>query len=157
MEVMEKMREIITTSTFEVLEKMFFIFLEPVEAEDLVFDLATEIKFTGPVEGCMKMYLSEGLATLMVKNMLSLEDEEVTAHLKEDCAREAINMVCGNLLRTYDSNRIFNLSIPTYHAYHKNNNNGPLPIHQEPQINQWLSVFDSDGESLGVLLQMQSS
>jgi len=102
----------------------------------------------------MKMYLSEGLASLMVRNMLGLDDEEVTDYLKEDCVREAINMVCGNLLRTYDSSRIFNLSIPTIH---KNNNSEHLSIHQESQINSWQSVFDSDGESLGILLQMQSS
>jgi len=88
-----------------------------------------------------------------VRNMLGLDDEEVTDYLKEDCVREAINMVCGNLLRTYDSSRIFNLSIPTFH---KSNNYEPLSALREAQINSWQSVFDSDGESLGVLLQMQS-
>jgi len=142
-----------TASIFEVFEKMFFIFLEPVEQKDVMLDMETEIKFKGPVEGCMKMYLSEGLASLMVRNMLGLDDEEVTDYLKEDCVREAINMVCGNLLRTYDSSRIFNLSIPTFH---KSNNYEPLSALREAQINSWQSVFDSDGESLGVLLQMQS-
>jgi len=132
---------------------MFFIFLEPVEKRNIVFNMATEIKFKGPVEGTMKMYLTSGLVSTMVQNMLNLSEEELSDSLKEDCSREAINMVCGNLLRTYDSSRIFNLSIPTFH---KSNNYEPLSALREAQINSWQSVFDSDGESLGVLLQMQS-
>jgi len=153
-EVMGKMREMITTSIFEVFEKMFFTFLEPVEKRSIVFDMATEINFKGPVEGSMKMYLSDGLASTMVQNMLSLSEEEVTDSLREDCGREAINMVCGNLLRNYDSSQVFNLSIPTCY---KNNTGDPMPVFPESQADLWQAVFDSEGETLGVLLQMQHS
>lgn len=154
MEAMGKMKKMITTSTFEVFEKMFFIFLEPVEKKDIVFDIETEIKFQGPVEGYMKMFLSDGLASSMVMNMLSLEEEEVTDYLKEDCVREAINMVCGNLMRTYDSSKVFNLSIPTVH---RNSDHNPMTVFQETGTNQWQMVFDTDGEILSVLLKMQST
>jgi CheY-specific phosphatase CheX len=153
MEVMGKMKRMITTSTFEVFEKMFFIFFEPVEKKDIVFDMETEIKFQGPVQGIMKLFLSDGLASSMVENMLSLEEEEVTDYLKEDCVREAINMVCGNLLRTYDSSKVFNLSIPTVK---RNNDHNSMPVCPDTETNQWQAVFDSDGEILSVLLKMQS-
>jgi hypothetical protein len=102
----------------------------------------------------MKLYLSDGLAALMVQNMLSLSEEEVTDSLKEDCAREAINMVCGNLMRNYDSSQIFNLSIP---VCYKNRCGDPMPAFPESQADLWQAVFDSDGETLGVLLQRQGS
>lgn len=153
METMDQMKKVIATSIFEVFEKMFFIYLEPVEKKnDLTFDMETEIKFTGSAEGCMKMFFSDGLASLMARNMLSLDDEEVTDALKADCSREAINMVCGSLLRTCDSRIIFNLSIPTFQ---KNHPSDPFPFQQKAQLNSWQSLFDVDGESLGVLLQMQ--
>jgi len=144
----------ITTSTFEVYEKMFFIFLEPVERKDIAYDMSTEITFKGPVEGSMKMYLSDGLVSCMVQNMLSISDEEVSDSMREDCAREATNMVCGNLLRNYDSSQVFNLSIPTC----LNNSSGIKMLdHTESQGEFWQAVFDSEGETLGILLQMQSS
>jgi len=153
-EVMGKMRETLTTSIFEVFEKMFFIFLEPVEKRNIVFNMATEIKFKGPVEGTMKMYLTSGLVSTMVQNMLNLSEEELSDSLKEDCSREAINMVCGNLLRNYDSSQVFNLSIPTC----LNNSSGIKMLdHTESQGEFWQAVFDSEGETLGILLQMQSS
>ncbi len=153
MEVMGKMREMITTSTFEVFEKMFFNFLEPVEKRAIAYDMAAEIQFKGPFEGAMKMYLSDGLVSSMVQNMLSLSDEEITDSMREDCAREAINMVCGNMLRNYDSSQVFNLSIPTVH---KNNQGDLMQIFPEPEANLWQAVFDSDGETVGILLQIQS-
>jgi CheY-specific phosphatase CheX len=153
-EVMGKMREMLTTSIFEVFEKMFFIFLEPVEKRNIVFDMATEIKFKGPVEGTMKMYLTRGLVSTMVQNMLNLSEEELSDSLKEDCSQEAINMVCGNLLRNYDNSHVFNLSIPTC----QNNSSGiTMMDYTESQGELWQAVFDSEGETLGVLLQMQSS
>ncbi len=154
MEAMGKLREMITTSTFEVYEKMFFIFLEPVERKDIAYDMSTEITFKGPVEGSMKMFLTDGLVSCMVQNMLSISDEEVSDSMREDCAREATNMVCGNLLRNYDSSNVFSLSIPTCQ---KNNQGDLMPACSEPQADLWQAVFDSDGETLGVLLQMQRS
>jgi len=100
------------------------------------------------------MYLTSGLVSTMVQNMLNLSEEELSDSLKEDCSREAINMVCGNLLRNYDSSQVFNLSIPTC----LNNSSGIKMLdHTESQGEFWQAVFDSEGETLGILLQMQSS
>jgi len=64
MENIKKTNEMLMTSIFEVFEKMFFTFLEPLDEDEPVwnYDMVATIQFFGPNKGDMSIYLSNGLA-----------------------------------------------------------------------------------------------
>lgn len=146
MEATQTIGKILTTSTFDVLEKMFFIFLEMSDVRRQQYDLVTSIRFSGPIEGEIRLCLSDSLALVMVQNMLSMRQKDVTREMKEDCAKEAVNMIAGEFLRTLDRTKMFQMTVPVC-----------LPITSiilqdipGPDLEQWLN-FESEGGYLGVV------
>ena len=109
----KKTQEMLMNSIFEVFEKMFFVFLEPLD-EDIKYDMSSSINFTGAINGEIKVFFSLSLAEIMVQNMLSLNRKEVTEKMIEDCAKEAVNMIGGNFLHKLDSSNAFDLSLPNF-------------------------------------------
>jgi chemotaxis protein CheY-P-specific phosphatase CheC len=102
MEATQMIRKILTTSTFDVFEKMFFVFLEMSASEESRNDLVTSIRFSGPFDGEIRLGFSDSLVQAMVENMLSVDQHDITRAMREDCAKEAVNMVGGQFLRTLD-------------------------------------------------------
>ena len=141
MDDMKKIQEMMMNSIFDVYEKMFFVFLEPVD-EDIRYDMTASIRFTGPLQGELKAYLSEGMACCMVENMLGVEKNEVIPKQMEDCAKESINMICGHFLNKLDPSKVFDLSIPEYEK-----KAGVFKKEDQATLN---IAFDSDGDMLGV-------
>ena len=111
---MKEMTEPMRAAIFDVLERMFYVFLEPVNDGFLDYAIEASIQFYGPSKGCVRILVSEELANIMVQNLLGLEKEEITEQNIEDCVKEAVNMVCGNFLGRYDQTKIFDLSMPTF-------------------------------------------
>ncbi|MFH1078929.1 MAG: chemotaxis protein CheX [Pseudomonadota bacterium] len=105
-------KKILTTSTFDVFEKMFFTFLEQTGTGRRQYDSVTAISFSGPLAGEIQLHLSDPLALAMVENMLSVSQHEITREMKEDCAKEAINMISGEFLRTLDTTKSFHMGVP---------------------------------------------
>ncbi len=150
MEAMQPIKKILTTSIFDVFEKMFFIFLEMSGTEKHQYDMVTLIRFSGPVEGEIRLYLSDSLVMVMAQNMLSLQQEEVTREMKEDCAKEAANMIGGQFIRTFDTTMIFQLTLPVC-----------VPIKSivqhdkpEPDYEQWLHL-ESESGYLGIVVSLK--
>lgn len=112
MEATQTIRKILTTSTFDVFEKMFYIFLEMSATGKQQYDLVTSIRFSGPFDGEIRLGLSGSLALAMVENMLSVDQHDITRAMREDCAKEAVNMISGKFLRTLDSTKIFKMELP---------------------------------------------
>lgn len=112
MEATQMIRKILTTSTFDVFEKMFFIFLEMSATGKPQYDLVTSIRFSGPFDGEIRLCFSDSLVLAMVENMLSVDQLNITRAMKEDCAKEAVNMIGGQFLRTLDSTKIFHMAVP---------------------------------------------
>ncbi len=112
MEATQTIRKILTTSTFDVFEKMFFIFLEMSATGKQQYDLVTSIHFSGPVDGEIRLGCADSLVLAMIENMLSVKRDDITRIMKEDCAKEAVNMIAGQFLRTLDSTRIFHMAVP---------------------------------------------
>jgi len=112
---MRKIEQMLTTAIFEVFEKMFYLSTEPLrkESECMVCHMKATIRFNGPVDGMMEVYLSRGVAEAMVGNMLNIEEEEIPHLITEDCIKESLNMICGNFVRRLDADKVFQLSIPT--------------------------------------------
>ena len=117
---MKKIEEMLMTAIFEVFEKMFFIFNEPLRSDGGVYHMKAAINFSGPANGGMQILFSRGVAETMAKNMLNLEEAEITEQVTADCMREAVNMICGNFVRKLDPERGFRLSIPTLEVISEN-------------------------------------
>ncbi len=109
---MEQMMTILGSSIFEVFEKMFFIFLDPADQEESGYEWESTISFDGAEKGTIKIFLSDALLRAMVRNMLSISENSISSGDMEDCAREAVNMICGNFLAKFASTKRFDLSIP---------------------------------------------
>ncbi len=107
-------RNLLTEAIFETFEKMFFLFLEPIDREPEGCDLESVVQFKGFVEGRLEVSLSRNLAVAMVSNMLSCSTGDVTDAKIEDCAKEAANVICGSFLQRLDRRGDFNLSTPSF-------------------------------------------
>ena len=117
MENIKKIEQTLTTAIFEVFEKMFFVFSEPLRnAPPPAFQWRVNIAFAGPFAGEMRIELTAALAQTLARNMLNLEDDEITEPVIADCAKESLNMVCGNFLRHVAPEQRATLSIPTCEA-----------------------------------------
>lgn len=113
-ENMKKIRETMTPSIFEVFEKMFYIFLEPLDVRNNEYDMEAATGFKGTMSGYVRILLSRDIVMAMVQNMLGLGEDKITGQDMEDCSKEAVNMVCGNFLSRLDSMEVFNLFTPTF-------------------------------------------
>lgn len=107
-------RKLLTEAIFETFEKMFFLFLEPIDRDPEGCDLESAVQFKGFIEGRLEVSLSRNLATAMVSNMLSCSTGDVTDAKIEDCAKEAANVICGSFLQRLDRRGDFNLSTPSF-------------------------------------------
>jgi CheY-specific phosphatase CheX len=116
----KKIEEILTTAIFEVFEKMFYIFSEPLPGSGGEYHMQAAINFSGPGNGSMQILISHGIAETMVKNMLGLDEDEINEPIVGDCIKESLNMICGNFLRKLDPERLFHLSIPTFEMISEN-------------------------------------
>lgn len=114
MENIKKIQDLLMGSTFEVFERMYYIFSESLKGTDGYYQLRATINFSGLVNGQMQILLSRGIGETMVKNMLGLQQHEIDHSILADCVKEALNMICGNFLRKLDSEKVYHLSIPTF-------------------------------------------
>lgn len=140
-----KIQELLMNAIFEVFERMFFVFLEPVD-EDFKYDMIASINFTGPIKGNIDVLLTSDLACAMVQNMLGVDEAGINQKLIEDCTKEAANMIGGNFLQKYDSSKVFDLSIPVF-----KNESSEFAI-QEAKASEtvWNLSFESNEGMLGV-------
>jgi CheY-specific phosphatase CheX len=130
---------------FEVFEKMFFVFLEPLD-EEVKYEMVTSIKFSGPTTGEIYIFFTRGVAETMVQNMLGVDLPGVTDKLIEDCTKEAVNMVSGNFLQKHDSSKVFDLSIPVFEK--KTGVFAPQTEAADKAL--WNLSFESSGSLMGV-------
>ena len=142
---MKEMIETMRVAIFDVLEKMFYIFLEPVNDANSDYAMEASIKFGGALKGELKILASEGLAKSMVQNLLGLKKEEITDKDVEDCIKEAANMICGNYLGRLDQTKVFDLTIPSFLR---------RPGEAVEGSNVCRFCFDSDGEKFGAVLSL---
>ena len=144
-ENMKKIEEMTRLSIFEVFEKMFFLFLEPLDDEGNEYDMEAAIRFEGSLSGEIRILLSIDIAKTMIQNMLGLKEDEITTQRIADCSREAVNVICGNFLGKLNSAKVFNLSVPILKEQA-----GNLELIE----NACRMDFDSDGGKVGVIIEV---
>ena len=143
----KKIKEILTTAIFEVFEKMFYVFSEPLQSEGEIYQMKSTINFSGPVSGEIHIFLNRPIAEMMVTNMLGLDEGEINQSIMADCIKESINMICGNFLRKLDPDRVFHLSIPTFEMI-----SGDLHHGQEEKDQELQLTFATDNGNMAVVM-----
>jgi len=145
---MDRTKQIWVTSIFEVFEKMFYIFLEQVRIGGH-FDMTAQISFRGPRNGQMQFFFPENFARTMAMNMLNQERNEISPVILEDCLKESANMICGNFLRKFDADRVFDLGLPQLEIK-------AGEVRLEPDSDRSIAAaFESDGEGFSCSLIFQ--
>jgi CheY-specific phosphatase CheX len=118
-------QEMLTKAIFEVFEKMYYIFSEPLKSNGGNYQMKSTIEFRGSTNGTIQLFLSENIAQTMVKNMLNLQQVEIDLPIMADCVKESVNMICGNFVRKLDPERVFELTIPAFEMIPDDENQGP--------------------------------
>jgi CheY-specific phosphatase CheX len=137
----------LTTAIFEVFEKMFYVFSEPVQADGEHYQMKSSINFSGPVSGEINILLNRAIAETMVKNMLGFDEDEINEVIMADCVKESINMICGNFLRKLDPDRVFHLSIPSFEMVSEDLHHG-----QEGKDREVHLTFAADNGNMAVVM-----
>jgi len=147
MENIKKIKEMLTTAIFEVFEKMFYVFSEPLQSDGENYQMKSTINFSGPVNGEIQILLNRAIAETMVKNMLGLDEDEINESIMADCIKESVNMICGNFLRKLDPDRVFHLSFPTFEMISDDFYDGQKGKDQELHL-----TFASDNGNMAVVM-----
>jgi CheY-specific phosphatase CheX len=140
-------QEMLTRATFEVLEKMYYIFSEPLKNSGGNYQMKSTINFSGSANGGIQIFLSRGIAETMAKNMLNLQQDEIDLPIMADCVKESLNMICGNFVRKLDPERVFDLSLPTFEMIPADCDQGP-----EAKDHQVDLTFVTDGGNLRLIM-----
>lgn len=133
---------VLTRAIFETFEKMFFIFFEPIENQTPDFEYESVITFSGSGQGEMRICFSPQVLSVMVQNLLGVRPADVTESAIEDCAREALNIACGNFLTKLDREKAPQLSIPII-----TRKTQPGNLSQVSSAGQNACMIDCDSES----------
>jgi len=142
-----KIKEMLMKSIFEVFERMFFVFAEPVMEAGADYQIRANIRFRGPMEGAMQISMSEELAKIMAKNMLSLDDGQVTDPVIADCVKECLNMICGSFVRKVDPDHVFHMAIPGFEMI--SDRSGDRDAQSDSSLRL---VFDTEGGCFEVMM-----
>ena len=112
-----EVEEIMSQVAVETLEKLAFLFAFPGEDDgSQPWDPMTTVRvsFSGPFSGFLAMTVSIGVIEELTANMLGLDDgEDATENQSSDALKEAMNVICGNLLPAIFGNEvIIDIGVP---------------------------------------------
>lgn len=140
-------QEMLTRAIFEVFERMYYIFSEPLKGNGGNYQMKSTINFSGSANGSIQLFLSRGIAEAMVKNMLNLPQDEIDLPIMADCVKESLNMICGNFVRKLDPERVFDLSLPTFEMISDDADKGPEVMDHQVGL-----TFVADGGNVRLIM-----
>jgi CheY-specific phosphatase CheX len=143
----KKIKEMLMKAIFEVFERVFFVFAEPLREEGADYQIRANIRFSGPMEGAIQISISDDLAKIMAKNMLSLDECQVTDPVIADCVKECLNMICGSFVRKVDPDHVFHLAIPSFERI--SDRSGDMDVQSDSSLRL---LFDTEGGGFEVML-----
>jgi len=103
----------------ETLEQLAFIFSFPDEMDpDAIWEndvTGCHVSFNGPSRGGLLLLISTAALPELASNMLGLDEEDAPPDdQQKDALREALNVICGNLLpRIGGIDAVFDIDAPT--------------------------------------------
>ncbi len=113
--------QILSEVAAETLEQLAFIFSfadDPDESalwnEDIT---GCRVSFSGPRQGEILLAINSAVLPELAANMLGMDDdEEPSQEHQQDALREALNVICGNLLPKIGGvEAVFDISAPAIH------------------------------------------
>ena len=115
-----KMIQAMKASISEVLEQMFFLPIDLVDAGkeksspaiDGGETYTAKVGFQGPASGVFRLQIPAALAASISADFLGTLTEELSDEDISGTVKEMLNMLAGNSLSAYDPKAPFNLSIP---------------------------------------------
>jgi len=108
-----KMHGLIASSATEVVEKMFFKKIVPVQDEVIFpYEIIVTIGFRGKFQGTFWIIIPKELSYILTAAFLSMPVDEVDYEIVQDTIKEIINMVCGNIIYNFDKTNRFEITIP---------------------------------------------
>jgi chemotaxis protein CheY-P-specific phosphatase CheC len=122
MEMSRKYSPLLSEVAAETLEQLAFIFSfadDPDENAIWAADATgCHVAFSGPHQGEILLVINSAVLPELTANMLGLdEDEEPPREHQEDALREALNVICGNLLPKIGGvEAVFDISAPVIHS-----------------------------------------
>ena len=113
----EQIRKALSQVAVETFEKLAFMFAFPEDedpGEQVEALVSASVVFSGPFSGQVIIHISKAVLPELAANMLGLDDEsDVTVDQQHDALKEALNVVCGNLLPVIAGRQhIFNMKMP---------------------------------------------
>ncbi|MCK5679682.1 chemotaxis protein CheX [bacterium] len=114
--MLEAIRQNLTMVISEVLETMFFVFLEPQpgacpQSTDFV---GAQVVISSPDSSFeIELLAQSRLLEVIAADFLGLEEGLVTADQSQDVLKEITNMVVGNLVNICDPEAQYKLGIPS--------------------------------------------
>jgi CheY-specific phosphatase CheX len=107
-------------SIFEVLEQMFFMPIDVVDAESEKTPsphcngqtYVAKVEFDGPAPGIFRLEIPTALAASIAADFLGAIEEELSVEEITGTVKEMLNMLAGNSLSAYDPQSCFNLQVP---------------------------------------------
>ncbi len=105
----------------ETLEQLAFIFsLSDDPDENTIWNenvTGCHVTFSGPHQGEILLAINSAVLPELAANMLGMDDdEEPSLEHQEDALREALNVICGNLLPKIGGvEAVFDISAPAIH------------------------------------------
>lgn len=113
----QPLENILSDIAGESLEKLAFLLSFPADeagAGPPASTAAASVSFAGAFSGVLVMQMSDDALPELAANMLGLaDDEETTPDQQHDALKEALNVICGNLLPAIaGSQAVFNIDPP---------------------------------------------
>lgn len=108
------------TSISEVMETMFFLPVEFLDdtplsqtgLDDMDAVMACELTFSGPSSGKLTLVIPRDLLAEMTENFIGESKKDNPDPYLEGTLKEALNMICGNMLGRVKTDTPFELGIP---------------------------------------------
>ncbi len=113
--------QVLSEVAAETLEQLAFIFsFADDPQEDAIWDedvTGCHVTFSGPHQGEILLVINSAVLPELAANMLGMDDdEEPPQEHQEDALKEALNVICGNLLPKIGGvEAVFDISAPAIH------------------------------------------
>jgi len=109
-------RDSILKAIDDVLDKMVFLFFEENDSEAEFpedFSYITQVEMAGVITGTLNIFLAEGTANLIARNLLGIRDEdELFEGTIDDALEEFTNLIGGGMMTILHPPGPFNMDIP---------------------------------------------
>ncbi len=151
---MDRLWALLLNVTSEILETMYFLFIEPSEAGDEAelraqwhgSGMKATVVISGPQTFHFGIALPAALGQEMAKNFLGLADEEIDPDSVLDVVKESVNMIGGSLLASLKNASDYKLGLPRGQI---------IPLESVPNRGALIHMLNVNGQPLEIFISAE--